>query len=170
MAEAAKAHVLDFSNVKERGEFSKKHKPEGDYRAKIVGVTESAVASESSKNHGKPQWEFKLQLTEDKGATYPYRCTLVEEQLWKVRNLFIAAGKVVPKKRANVNPNNVVGLTVGITLADDEYEGKMRSDIDAVFPESELSDDDAEDLSSSAADDDADEAKDEDEDMDLDDL
>jgi hypothetical protein len=170
MADAkAKKHALDFTNVKERGEFSKLHMPEGDYAAKITKVVEDTVQKQDSQNHGEPQWTFTMQLAENARATYPYRCTLVENQLWKVRNLLLAAGKTVPKKRVNVDPNNLVGLSVGVTLADDEYEGRMRSDIDAVFPVSELADEGDEDLPSTDAGDD-DEVADDDGDLDLDDL
>ena len=133
MAESttAKKHALDFTNVKESSGINPKHLPEGDYEAKVVSVTESD-------KDGIPMWNFVFQLADHATATYPYYCKLQENQLWKVRNLLIASGKQVPKRRVNVDPNNVVGSVVGITLEDDEYEGKMKSVIAAVFPAEEL--------------------------------
>jgi len=133
MAESttAKKHALDFTNVKESSGINPKHMLEGDYAAKVVSV------SETDKD-GVPMWNFIFQLKDSPTATYPYYCKLQENQLWKVRNLLIAAGKQVPKRRVNVDPNNVVGSEVGVTLEDDEYEGKLKSVIAAVFPASEL--------------------------------
>jgi hypothetical protein len=167
-AEKAKRHALDFTNVKEGGGISAPRVPAGDYRAKIVEVREEVVSSGA--NQGQPMWNFVVQLTERRSATYPYRCTLVENQLWKVRNILIAAGKQVPKKRVNVDPNNVIGSDIGITLEDGEYEGREKSEIAAVFPASELADDDSGEAEVEAGE--GDDPVDEDEagDLDLDDL
>jgi hypothetical protein len=126
----AKAHQLDFTNVKEGGNFSKRHQPAGDYLGKII-----KVADAKSKSDGVDMWLYTIEVN---GATYPLYCKLQENQLWKVRNLFVAAGKNVPKKRVNVDPNSVVGRPIGVTLEDEEYEGKMQSVVQATFPTSEL--------------------------------
>lgn len=161
--------ALDFSNVKDGGGINPKRVPEGDYKAKIVKVLEEKV--KGGENQGKDMWNFVFQLEGNKSATYPYRCTLVENQLWKVRNVLIAAGKTVPQRRVNVDPNNVIGITVGITLEDDEYEGRPKSSIAAVFPADELSDEDTADEPEAGSDDeDAGDDADESGDLDLDDL
>lgn len=164
MAEKATRRALDFTNVKEGGGINPVHVEDGDYRAKIIEVRDEEV--KSGDNKGTPMWNFVFQLTDRRSATYPYRCTLVENQLWKVRNVLIAAGKNVPKKRVNVDPNNVVGVEVGITLETDEYEGKLKSQISAVFPVAELAEDDGDPADDEPSTDDADE----DGDLDLDDL
>lgn len=130
--------TLDFTNVKDRGPYNPKHKPEGDYRAKITGVVEG----DSSK--GNPMWTYAVQLTSDSSAVYPERCVLTDTSLWKLRNIFQAAGITVPKKKVQVDPNKIVGREIGITLEDDEYEGKMKSVIAAVFKASELTEDEPE--------------------------
>lgn len=127
----AKRHALDFTNVKDSSGINPKRQEPGDYEAKIASV------SESDKD-GTPMWMFLFQLTDQATATYPYYCKLQENQLWKVRNLLIACGKQVPAKRVNVDPTGIVGKVVGITLEDDEYEGKIKSVIEAVFPAEEL--------------------------------
>lgn len=131
----ATSKTLDFTNVKDRGNFNPKQKPEGDYRAKITGVTER----DSSK--GNPMWEFAVQLTTDSSAVYPERCVLIDSSLWKLRNLLQACGLSVPKKKVKVDPKKIVGKEIGVTLEDDEYEGKMKSVIAAVFKASELTGD-----------------------------
>lgn len=133
---SAQAAALDFTNVKEGGgSFNKKRMPEGDYKAKVT-----KVADAPSKKDGIMQWLFTIDV--EGGGTYPYYCKHQENQLWKIRNLLVAAGISVPKKRVKVDPNKVVGKTIGVTLEDDEYDGKAQSNIAAVFPASELNGDD----------------------------
>lgn len=140
MADDNKAtrRTLDFTNVKDRGQYNPKRKPAGDYRAKIVGVTER----ESSK--GNPMWEYAVKLTSDESAVYPERCVLIESSLWRLRNLLQACGMAVPKKKVTVDPSKIVGREIGVTLEDDEYEGKEKSTISAVFKASELTEDEPE--------------------------
>jgi len=152
----ATAKVIDFTNVKDRGNWSTKHKPVGDYPLLVTKVEETE--SVEKKN---PMWVFTLQLEEDKSATYPYRCLFAENQLWKLRNLCVAAGINVPKKKVKLDPNKLVGKRIGGQLEDDEYEGKMRSVVETVFPASELSDVDSDDVTDDdeVTDDDLDEAE-----------
>ena len=134
---AAKAtkRVLDFTNVKDRGDFNPKHKAPGDYKLRIAAVTEG------KSQQGNDMWTFTLTIPGDSTASYPYRCVLNENNIWKVRNLFIAAGVQVPKKRLAVDPNKIVGREIGGTLEDDEYEGKIKSVVESVFPVSDLDSD-----------------------------
>lgn len=127
----AKARTLDFTNVKERSQYSKKRQPEGDYRAKIVSV---ATVKKKKAPHDE-QWIFGIKVG---SVTMPYYCGFGADELWKIRNLFMAAGVSIPKKRFQTDPNKVVNKYIGLTLEDDEYDGKPQSNIAAVFPESEL--------------------------------
>lgn len=136
MAETASKAAIDFTNVKEGGVHSKKRQPEGDYRAKVTKVVDAPAPD------GIKQWLFTIVVN---GHTYPYYCKHQENQYWKIRNLLIAAGKVVPKKRVNVDPNVLVNKSIAVTLQDAEYEGKAQSEIAATFPLSELNDDDVPD-------------------------
>lgn len=128
----ATKRAVDMTNVKDQGNFNTKHKAEGDYRATITKV------EDADSKQGNPQWIFTVELVNDRRATYPYYCGFDEKQLWKIRNLCIAAGMAVPKKRVMIDPNKLVGKEIGISLEDDEYEGKMRSRIAATFPASEV--------------------------------
>lgn len=135
---AASSAGLDFTNVKEGGgSFNKKRQPAGDYRAKITKVEDKPAKSD-----GVMQWLFTIQVG---AGTYPYYCKHEENQLWKIRNLFIAAGKSVPKKRVKVDPNAIVGREIGVTLDDDEYDGKAQSQVISTFPVSELGEDQVDD-------------------------
>lgn len=131
----AKASVktADFSGVKDRGAFNPKHVAEGDYAAVITKVEDG-----EAKKTGDFQYIFTIKLKKFSQSSYPYYCKLQENQLWKLRNLAVAAGLNVPKKRMKFDPNKLVGKTIGVTMEDDEYEGKMKSVIAATFPVSEL--------------------------------
>jgi hypothetical protein len=129
----ATAKVIDLTHVKDGGNFNKKRMPEGDYPARIMKVEDTKSGSDEGF-----MWLFTIQV--DKGGTYPYYCKLQENQLWKVRNLCIAAGMNVPKKRVKLDPEKLVGKRIAVTLEDDEYEGKKQSNIAATFPLSELDD------------------------------
>jgi len=156
----AKARVLDFTNVKERGagQFSRTHKPEGEYVAKVT-----AVATVKGKKSGETQWLYTIKIG---ASTYPLYIQFAENVLWKLRNLFAAAGISVPSKRVNVDPNRVVGKTIGVGLEDHEYEGKMFSQIGLLFPASEVggaSDEDADEEDEDEEEDETEEEEDEEE-------
>lgn len=136
MADQAGTRILDFTNVKDRSQFNPKRKTPGDYAAKIVAVEETKSQGDTPKD----MWVFHIRLKNDATGLYPYRCTLDEKSLWKIRNLFIAAGMAVPKKKVRVNPTRVVGKEVGITLDDHEYNDRISSQVQAVFPLDELGD------------------------------
>lgn len=147
------AKVVDFTNVKDAaGNFNKKRVPSGDYLAKIVKA-EDAMA----KGDNVFQYLFTIKLEKYSQYAYPYYCKLTENQLWKLRNLLIAAGINVPKKRVKLDPSKVVGKFIGVTMEDDEYDGKLQSSVSAVFPASELGEADT----STPSDDDEDDAEDE---------
>jgi hypothetical protein len=134
----ATKRAINFTNVKELA-FNPKHKPAGEYRAKIVKV------EDDESKQGNAQWIFTIVVTTDQRSTYPYYCGLDEKQAWKIRKLCIAAGIPVPKKRVMVDPNKLVNKEIGITLDDDEYEGKMKSTIVDTFPTDDLAKDSPED-------------------------
>jgi hypothetical protein len=132
---AAKVKTLDFSGVKDGGgNFRPRRRKEGDYYARIT-----AVADHLSKEKN-PGWVFTIKVEGDARATYPYYCGFDEGQLWKSRGLCIAAGLKVPSAKVKMDPNKLVNKVIGIALVDDEYEGRVKSQIDGVFPIDELSD------------------------------
>ena len=141
----AKAEIIDFSNVKERGSYQPKHVDPGDYRGKIT-----KVADDPAKD-GTKMWTFTIESPEIPRATYPYYCKLAENQFFKLKALFEAAGTSVGKRKVKVDPNRLIGKEIGFALEDDEYEGRMKSVIVEVFPASEVGD------ASDSSDDDEDE-------------
>jgi hypothetical protein len=131
---SASASPIDFSNVSDSGAtFNTKRQPAGDYEATVINVYDAP-----SKKDGEPQWLFVIQVG---SGSYPYYCKLVENQLWKLRNLLIAGGLNVPKKRIKVDPTKMMGRKIAVTLDDEEYEGKDKSVVTATFPLAELNPD-----------------------------
>lgn len=132
----AETIILDFTNVKDRGGVNPKHQPPGDYRGKVIS------AEITSSNNNNKMVVFVVQSVDMPSATYAYRCIVEKaEQLWKIRNMFVAAGMNVPKKKIKVDPAKIVGKEIGMSLDDHEYEGKMSSEITDVFPASDLPED-----------------------------
>jgi hypothetical protein len=138
----ATAHAVDFSTVKDRGDFNPKHVAEGDYAAKIVKVVDGEV--KKGEHQGEFQYIFTIKLQKYSQYSYAYYCKLQDNQLWKLRNLAVAAGLNVPKKRMKFDPNKVVSKSIGVTMEDNEYDkdGKtiLNSAVSAVFPIAELAD------------------------------
>jgi hypothetical protein len=130
----ATVRTLDFTGVKEGGEFRPRRRPEGDYYAHIVKVEDHESKS------GNDTWLFTIKIDGDSRAAYPYYVGTDDNQLWKVRGIFVGAGVQVPSKRVKADPNKLVGKAVGVALEDDEYEGRVKSTIAAVFPVSDLDD------------------------------
>ena len=128
----ATKRILDFTNVKDRGNFNPRRKKAGDYKFVILSV------EDGESKQGNEMWIFTLALANERTATYPYRCTLGTDSLWKIRNLFIAAGKQVPKKKVRVDPSVLVGKEVGGHLEDHEYNDRESSQVESVFPVSDL--------------------------------
>lgn len=127
---------VDFTDAGDRGPWNPKYQPEGDYLFKIVAVLDSPT-----KDGNKPQWIFAFQDVENKSAVYPFRCQLDKAQAWKIRNVFEACGVKVPQKMMNVDPQKVVGKLIGASLEDNEYNGKVKSQIGNVFSAAEFGDD-----------------------------
>lgn len=138
---------MDFTNVKEGSNFRPRHKPEGDYPATVVDVIDGVSGA------GNEQWIFTIKLDGDERSTYGVYAGVDEKNAWKIRKMFIAAGMTVPKKLVMVDPNKLVGKRIGVSLEDDEYEGRMRSKVQDYLPiddlqpnADEVDDEDDEDL------------------------
>ncbi|QEQ93660.1 hypothetical protein SEA_ZUKO_82 [Streptomyces phage Zuko] len=129
----ATKQTIDFSQTKDQSGFNPKRKQEGEYLGTIVSFEDTKSKA------GAAMWVYGVALKTDRRAVYPVYCLLGADQVWKLRNLMMAAGFKVPKKRMQVDGNRLVGKDIGIFLEDDEYEGKPKSVIGSFFPASEYS-------------------------------
>lgn len=129
----ATAAIIDFSHVKERGNFNPKHIEPGDYEGKVAKVEQT-----EAKSDGEPMWVFTITLDDFPRASYPYYCKLVENQYWKVKALFAATGVNIGQRKVKVDPNKLIGKTIGVGMDDDEYDGRLKSVIVDVFSADDL--------------------------------
>lgn len=131
---AATARAVDMTNVKEGGNFRPRRKPEGDYKAKIVKADDHQP---KDKNKGMG-WVLTIQVEGDARSTYPFYLNPAEKEAWKIGAICRAVGMKVPKGRMRFDPNKLINRSLGVALVDDEYEGRIKSTIDDVFPVSEV--------------------------------
>ena len=141
--------------------------PEGDYKAKIV-----KAEKKEAKSSGNTYIQFTFKITEGKykGKELTGNATLTPKALFWLRHMLEALGVDVPEKAVNIKYKKYIGEKVGITLEDDEYEGKIKSEV-SDFVEYDLvgaDEDDDDDEDDEDLDDDDDE--DEDDESDLDDM
>jgi hypothetical protein len=54
---------------------------------------------------------------------------LMSQSLWVLRNLLEAGGKNVPDAVVNLDIRKLLGMELGVTVADEEYEGRIYSDV-----------------------------------------
>ena len=142
----AKKIRLDFSKVEERSGYNSRQMPEGLYEAKVTGLVHKDAQD------GTAMLVYSIAPTADKYKTrnFPYYCKLQQNQLWKLRDLFVAAGETIPKKATQIDPEKIVGSIVAIEVGDDTGQYDDRSVIVSVYPtsileESDDADDDDED-------------------------
>lgn len=126
----AKKIRLDFSKVEERSGWNTKSMPEGLHEMKVE------LVDDKDANDGTAMWTYGLRPTNPKYKTrlFPYYCKHQQNQLFKIRDLFIAAGETVPKKVATLDPNKPIGKLVAAEIVDSsnpQYAG--RSEIDGVY-------------------------------------
>lgn len=130
----ATARTVDLTNVKESSGFNQNRIPAGDYAAIITRVEDAVTKADQT-----PSYVFAIKIKDRPSSVFRYYCKLQENQLWKLRNIFIAAGKTVPKKKVRIDPNTIVGKMIGVTVEDaEDYNDREQSEIAGVFPASEL--------------------------------
>jgi hypothetical protein len=129
--------TVDFTGVEVRQQSF--HFPEGDYLMKVKNVTVG-----DTKDGSKKQVTWTLACSQPAkytGKTVFYRNTLTRESLWALRKFLVdlLGEDKVPAKSVDIPLAAIVakGPEVGVTLTDDEYNGKIRSKVDATFPASE---------------------------------
>jgi hypothetical protein len=124
---------IDFEGVEERRQGgSAAHVPAGDY---IVQVSDYEVRTKKDDASRKYiSWQLKIVApAEFKGKKVYFVTSLVKESLWNLRNFLEDMGVKVPAKLVDVPLAKLKGRQVGVTLDDDEYEGKIKSKVVSTF-------------------------------------
>jgi len=157
--------IIDFSKEEGGGGGNRIRVKEGDYHVKIL-----KARHDTSAEKGTPGLVVTFRLVGGKhdGKKFEEWFYLTPKSLWRVRKLLEAVGMSVPAKKVRIPTEKLRGKELGVTLTDDEYEGRISSRVSDVM--------DLDDLSSGGVDDeeeeedlDEDEESDEDEDEDEDD-
>lgn len=173
----AKKIRIDFSKTEERSGWNTRQIPPGLYKATIASVKET----EAQDGTAMLVYGFRPTSSRFRTRLFPYYCKLQQNQLWKLRDLLVAAGERIPKKALNIDPNKVVGREIAIEVEDDVWDGKVRSQVQAVFSaemaeedpvaeDSEETQDEVEDDNFDEVEDDFDEDEDFEEDLEDDEL
>ncbi|QNL31045.1 hypothetical protein SEA_KAUALA_33 [Microbacterium phage Kauala] len=125
----AKKIRLDFSKTEERSGWNTKHITEGLHKMKVESVQETEAQD------GTAMLVYALVPADPKLKTrrFPYYCKLQQNQLWKLRDLLVAAGISVPKKAQMIDPNGPVGKFIAAEVEDDTYQGNLRSTVNGTY-------------------------------------
>lgn len=125
----AKKIRLDFSKTEERSGWNTRHIPEGLHAMKITAVQQTEAGD------GTAMLVYALQPTDSrfKSRNFPFYCKLQDNQLWKLRDLLVAAGVTVPKRAGMIDPAAPVGKTIAAEVEDDEYKGTVRSQVQGTY-------------------------------------
>jgi hypothetical protein len=164
--------TVDFGDTESRGGKKSErgtHVPPGDYAVKVV-KTQLGKSSEKES----PGIFVTYQITAPKkykGKKLVDRLWLTKKALWRVRQTWEACGVKVPSKKVKLDPKKIIGKTCAVSVDDDEYEGKIRSNIVDTFllsdyEEIQADEDDLEEDEDEGEDEEDEEGEDEDEEED----
>jgi len=128
----------DFTEAAQASDIRPVHVEDGDYRM----VVKSAELTEvkSGENKGKKQIMWVLSSPQIRGAAYPYYTALTGKSSWKLRVFLEATGTKIAKDKLAFDTDRIIGRELGAELVEDEYQGKLKSVVNAVFPVDELND------------------------------
>ena len=88
----AKKIKIDFTKTEDSSSWNTKQIPEGLHAAKVASVQET----EAKDGTDMLLFGFKLKEPKYKTRNFPFYCKLQQNQLWKLRDLLVAAGETVP--------------------------------------------------------------------------
>lgn len=125
----AKKIRLDFTKVEERSGWNTRAIPEGLHGMKIVGVQDTEAGD------GTRMLVYALvpESAKYKTRRFPFYCKLQQNQLWKLRDLAVAAGVKISKSVVNFDPDSVVGKVVAAEVEDETGQYAGRSSVNAVY-------------------------------------
>jgi len=129
-------------SVNFKGVEGQNNVPNGDYKVKVLKVTEE----EGDKA---PYLMFKLEIVEGKykGTKLFHICSLSKQALWNLRSTLEAMGQEIPEAAIDIDLEELEGKVFGVTTEIEKYKGKPRSKVVDAFSleENNGSDDDDQD-------------------------
>lgn len=129
---------VDFTNVEDASQFNTKHIEPGEYVGKV-----KSIEDKEAKGDGGDMWLVSITLDKVPGAVYPYYIKLDFSgpkggQAWKLRQLATACGFAVPRKAISINPAKLIGKKLGVSIEEEEYQGRMKGVVQRLIPLSEV--------------------------------
>lgn len=126
---ASDSFEVDLTDVESQGLI-----PEGAYRARCTNVEQSVSKG------GNPMfvWDFELLEGDGKGRVLKVFTAITPAAMWKVAETVIALGVGQTGEVVKFSRSDVVGKDCGVTVADSEYNGNVRSQIQRVVSLAEL--------------------------------
>jgi hypothetical protein len=120
---------IDLTGVESSGLI-----PEGAYRARCVEVRQDVSKG------GNPMfvWDFELTEGAGKGRILKTFTAITPAAMWKVAETVIAMGVGQTGEVVKFGRSDVVGKECGVVVADSEYNGTVRSQIQRVVSLHEL--------------------------------
>ena len=117
--------------------------PEGDYSVEV-----EEVSLETSDNSGKQylSWKFKVKDEESNAKSLLfYNTSLQPQALFNLKNVLISLGVTVPNSTLKLDLEELEGLSCGVTVEHEVFEGRKKSRIVDFFPLDEKEDEKEED-------------------------
>lgn len=126
---AIKKIRLDFSKVEERSGWNTRLIPEGLHKMKVESVEQTEAQD------GTDMLVFAFVPTDPrfKSRRFPYYCKIQQNQLFKIRDLLVAAGISVPKKVTMIDPNLPVGKFIAAEVVDETGTYAGRSSVQGTY-------------------------------------
>lgn len=128
--------TIDFAGVEVRKGGGSDHIPEGDYLVETHDIQQTTKKDDSSVKM--LVWDFRVaEPAKYKGKRLIYRTVLTPESLWSLRSLLIdlLGEEKVPQSRLDIPLEKIIKarLKLGVSVQDDEYKGKLKSEIQGTF-------------------------------------
>lgn len=115
-ARKSNAITLDLSKVEGRVNVK-----EGDHLLEVMEVTK-----EQGQKGDYLNWKFRVVEGDSEGGIVYNNTSLSEQSLWNVRTLLEALGVEIPDTEFDIEPEELVGLTLMGTIELETYEGKKK--------------------------------------------
>lgn len=115
---------VDFTGVNSANRLE-----DGEY----LGVIKEVVQEKSS-GSGNDMLTFTLEV---EGGEYKYWCPLMENSLWKLRDLLECAGFEVPESKMDLDLAELIGVEIGVIVENEAYQGKKRPKVVGTIPADE---------------------------------
>lgn len=111
---------VNFEGVK-----SFKTAPEGTYTVEVKEVEQGT----SGEGNDKLDWTFQITEGKQKGGLLWTTTSLLPQALFKLRDLLDALGMEVPDDAMELDLDDVVGMTCGVVVYHEDYNGKPQAKI-----------------------------------------